>query len=221
MATFHRARSEEQRAARRTAILDVAATMLGEQPVAELSLNALARRVGLAKSNVLRYFDSREAILLELLTAQSTDWLAELSRLPKPRGAVSTRSRRLTTAIAESLARRPVLCDLIGSQAAVLERNVSVEVAARHKRASLAAMADFGAIVRRALPELDDETARLFAAATQLTAGALWVHAQPTEVLRAVYDAHPDLAVFKIDFVADMQRFLSVVLAGLLAQNPS
>ena len=29
--------------------------------MAELSLNELARRVGLAKSNVLRYFDSREA----------------------------------------------------------------------------------------------------------------------------------------------------------------
>ncbi|MEU6392218.1 hypothetical protein [Streptomyces sp. NPDC046939] len=33
-------------------------------PVAKVSLNGLSRRVGLAKSNVLRYFESREAILL-------------------------------------------------------------------------------------------------------------------------------------------------------------
>ena len=65
--TFQRARSEEQRAIRRRAILDTAAAMLDEMPVAAVTLNELSRRVGLAKSNVLRYFDSREAVLLQLL----------------------------------------------------------------------------------------------------------------------------------------------------------
>jgi AcrR family transcriptional regulator len=41
--------------------------MLTEMPVAQITLNELSRRVGLAKSNVLRYFESREAVLLELL----------------------------------------------------------------------------------------------------------------------------------------------------------
>ena len=63
--TFQRARSDEQRALRSQAILDTAAAMLHEMPVADISLNELSRRVGLAKSNVLRYFDSREAVLLE------------------------------------------------------------------------------------------------------------------------------------------------------------
>jgi AcrR family transcriptional regulator len=54
--TFQRARSDEQREQRRRAILCAAAAMLAEMPVADLSLNELSRRVGLAKSNVLRYF---------------------------------------------------------------------------------------------------------------------------------------------------------------------
>src|SRR5262249_61986031 len=66
---FQRARSEEQRAARRQAILGTAAAMLAEMPVAQVTLNELSRRAGLAKSNVLRYFESREAVLLELLDA--------------------------------------------------------------------------------------------------------------------------------------------------------
>src|SRR5581483_12026644 len=65
--TFQRARSEEQREIRRQAILDAAAEMLEQMPVAEVTLNELSRRVGLAKSNVLRYFESREAVLFELL----------------------------------------------------------------------------------------------------------------------------------------------------------
>ncbi len=65
--TFHRARSDEQREERRRAILDTTAAMLVEMPVAEVSLNEISRRVGLAKSNVLRYVESREAALLDLL----------------------------------------------------------------------------------------------------------------------------------------------------------
>src|SRR5947207_16009779 len=75
---FQRARSEEQREARRQAILGAAAAMLAEMPVAEVTLNELSRRAGLAKSNVLRYFESREAVLLELLDAAWQDWLAQL-----------------------------------------------------------------------------------------------------------------------------------------------
>src|SRR6204780_305586 len=63
---FQRARSEEQREIRRQAILDTAAAMLDVMPVSEVSLNELSRRAGLAKSNVLRYFESREAIRPEL-----------------------------------------------------------------------------------------------------------------------------------------------------------
>jgi AcrR family transcriptional regulator len=48
-------------------MLGTAAAMLTEMPVAQITLNELSRRVGLAKSNVLRYFESREAVLLELL----------------------------------------------------------------------------------------------------------------------------------------------------------
>src|ERR1700736_322814 len=76
--TFQRARRPEQREARRQAILDVAEAMLAQEPTAEISLREISRRVGLATSNVLRYFESREAIFLELLARESTSWLDAL-----------------------------------------------------------------------------------------------------------------------------------------------
>src|ERR1700742_3629499 len=103
--TFQRARSDEQRAIRRQAILDTAAAMLAEMPVADLSLNELSRRVGLAKSNVLRYFDSRTG-----------EWLEHLAReLPATVDAAAVLERRaeqLAGTLSRSLAERPVLCDL-------------------------------------------------------------------------------------------------------------
>ena len=63
----------------------VARTMLTEKSVADISLRELSDRVGLAKSNVLRYFDSREAILLEVLDEECRSWLDEVgSRLGRP-----------------------------------------------------------------------------------------------------------------------------------------
>ncbi|MFF5095577.1 MULTISPECIES: helix-turn-helix domain-containing protein [Actinosynnema] len=76
--TFQRARNEEQRTQRRQQILEATAAMLAETPVARLSLNELSRRVGLAKPNVLRYFDSRETILLHLLDAEARNWATAL-----------------------------------------------------------------------------------------------------------------------------------------------
>ncbi|WXZ49457.1 TetR/AcrR family transcriptional regulator [Clavibacter tessellarius] len=76
--TFQRARNDEQRQIRRQAILDTAAGMLQEMTVAEVTLNELSRRVGLAKSNVLRYFESREAVLLDLMDDYFARWLVVL-----------------------------------------------------------------------------------------------------------------------------------------------
>src|ERR1700727_3854151 len=83
MTVFQRARSAEQREVRRRAILDTAAAMLAEMPVAEVTLNELSRRVGLAKSNVLRYFESREAVLLDLLGAEWQERLTGLGGVPE------------------------------------------------------------------------------------------------------------------------------------------
>ena len=62
-------------AARRSAIMTSAREMLAEKNVADISLRELSDRVGLAKSNVLRYFDSREAIFLEVLDEEFQAWL--------------------------------------------------------------------------------------------------------------------------------------------------
>src|ERR1700733_14458363 len=160
MAVFQRARSEEQREARRRAILGAATAMLAEMPVAEVTLNELSRRAGLAKSNVLRYFESREAVLLELLDSAWQDWLVQLDRdlagaLDRSAPAAA-RSGQLAGAVAASLAARPMLCDLISAQAAVLEHNVSPQVAAWYKRASMTGIAALGDLMLRCVPELGE-----------------------------------------------------------------
>jgi AcrR family transcriptional regulator len=223
MTTFQRARSEEQREARRRAILGTAAAMLAEMPVAEVTLNELSRRVGLAKSNVLRYFESREAVLLELLDSAWQDWLGQLAEdLPAAiRVGVdaAVRGDQLAAALAASLASRPVLCDLISAQAAVLERNVSAQVAAQYKRSAIANVAVLGRLAQQSVGELGDRDAGRFAAGAVLVAGAVWAHAQPSAAMLAAYEADPALAAMRLDFTTGLREVLEVLIAGLLARS--
>jgi AcrR family transcriptional regulator len=223
MAVFQRARSEEQRETRRQAILGAATAMLAEMPVAEVTLNELSRRAGLAKSNVLRYFESREAVLLELLDSAWQDWLVQLRQdlqgATDPGTTAVARCDQLAAAVAGSLASQPMLCDLISAQAAVLERNVSPQVAAQYKRASMAGIGALGGLMLTCVPELGEQDAIKLAGATVMTTGGLWPHTHPSAAMLAAYDADPELAAMRLDFAATMREVLEVMSAGLLARD--
>jgi AcrR family transcriptional regulator len=220
--TFQRARSEEQREVRRRAILSTAAAMLAEMPVAALSLNELSRRVGLAKSNVLRYFETREAVLLELLDQAWREWLDALADelVPDPAAPVAERVERVAEVLSRTLVARPMLCELGSASGAVLERNVSAAVAVRFKRATLADTDALGRAVHTVLPELTDLAGVRFAMTTVLVAGALWAHSRPSPTMLAVYDADPALAVLRPDFGATLRELLATLLSGLIARPP-
>jgi AcrR family transcriptional regulator len=221
--TFQRARSEEQRAKRRQDILATAAAMLAEMPVADLSLNELSRRVGLAKSNVLRYFETREAVLLELYDATWTAWLDRLDQsLPPAAAAGGPRARyeRVAATLATSLAADPLLCELISVAASVLERNVSPEVARRYKLASMANTDRMAGLLHRSLPELTPEGAWPAAAGTLLSVGGVWPLTNPTEAMLCVYE-DPAMAQHRLDFATTLEEVLSVILAGCLSRWPS
>ncbi|MEU5951899.1 TetR/AcrR family transcriptional regulator [Streptomyces sp. NPDC047525] len=190
--------------------------------VAQLSLNELSRRVGLAKSNVLRYFEPREAVLLELLDVALGKWLQELDRelaaavdaTAPPTG----RCDQLSATIATSLAARPVLCDLVSAQAAVLERNVSPKAAAEYKRAAIASVGVLVGLVRVHLPELAEEDGMRFAAYAVMVTGSAWTHSQPFAAMLAAYEADPELAALRLDFTSFVREALEVLLSGLLAR---
>ena len=220
--TFQRARSEEQRAIRRRAILDTAAAMLDEMPVAEVTLNELSRRVGLAKSNVLRYFESREAVLLELLDDFLGSWLAELegelAAGIETDAAPEVRAGQLADVLSRSLAGRVVLCDLFGAQGGVLEHNVSVEVVKRHKRSSLAKLTAMSELVRRHVPELG-EGAQLFCLISLVSAGALSSYVPPPPTSSPPMRTSPTSRVLHLELRDGLRIAFTSALMGVLPRD--
>jgi len=200
--------------------------MMTEMPVADISLRELSRRVGLAKSNVLRYFESREEVFLELLDAGWTDWLAglagELEALPAlpaglPPDSSDTTKRvdAIAQAMARSLAERPLLCELASVTANVLERNVSVPVARRFKIAAMNNMAVLQKLLRDRLPGLDEPSADQFTAATSVMVAGLWPLANPPSTVLAAYE-DPTLAAARVGFEDGLRALLTAQLTGVL-----
>ncbi|MDX3850143.1 TetR/AcrR family transcriptional regulator [Streptomyces sp. AK02-01A] len=216
---FQRARRPEQREARRRAILDAAETLLGEMPVAEVSLRELSRRVGLSKSNVVRYFETREAVFFELLNQLLHEWLEELEEeLPPP---AATTGRPVPPALlvdtwARSVAGRPLICELWSSLGTVLERNISAESVRAFKLANAEQQQRLARLVSERVPELDQDAARELVAISVLLIAGLWPFANPSpSVTEAVQD--PRLARSRVDFAERLGRAMLLTITGLLA----
>lgn len=227
--TFARARSAEQRAARRAMILATAAEMLSDGGrVAELSLNELARRVGLAKSNVLRYFETREAVLLALLDSQYTAWLDDVeARLA---AAISSGTRTaegqggvalLADLVSLTAAERPVLAELVANAATVLEHNVSAEVAADYKHRAIRQATRLVRLVEGVIGELPQPSRIAVAGGVNLVVGGAWGLCRPSPGMVAAYEKYPELQAMRIDYRITVRELVATLLTGLLVRPVS
>jgi hypothetical protein len=102
-----------------------------------------------------------------------------------------------------------------------LEHNVSPQVSARYKRATMTGIAALGGLMLRCVPELGEPDAVKLAGATVMIAGALWPHTQPSAAMLTAYEADPDLAALRLDFTQTLREVLEVMSAGLLARSAS
>ncbi|MGC0365991.1 AcrR family transcriptional regulator [Rhodococcus sp. 27YEA15] len=187
---FQRARRPEQIEARRCAILDAARALLGSKPVADISLRELSDSIGLAKSNVLRYFDSREAIFLEVLDENWVSWLDAVENAPTAvdSDAPYAAEIQVATQLAESLVERRLLCELVSVMAGVLERNISVDFARDFKSRAVANVDRSAALIRSRIPALSEADARQVASSIMMLVAGLWPHAEPAAAVATVQE---------------------------------
>lgn len=228
-AGFVRARRPEQKEQRREAILAAARELGAESGVRNVTLGGVAQAVGLAKSNVVRYFGTREEIFLELAAAGWQEWeLAVEARLRAEAGeetgtesGADGRRTRTVSALAETLDERPFFCDLLSHTATTLEHNISLEAARGFKYAVHGVVLRLGALVSAACPELSEgEGSELVQAAAAL-AGTLYPVASPSPVLTELYEADPELAAACPRMLPTLRRAVSALAVGLPALRDS
>ncbi|MFC7102446.1 TetR family transcriptional regulator [Nonomuraea rubra] len=140
---FLRARRPEHKQQRREAILAAARELARASGVRNVSLGAVAEAVGLAKSNIVRYFGTREEIYLELLIEEWGQWAEAASDRLRTAGSAEA----AVTVLAETVCDRPLFCDLLSHTSTSLEHNVSVPAARAFKHAVHDRLAEMGVAI--------------------------------------------------------------------------
>jgi AcrR family transcriptional regulator len=214
---FQRARRPEQKQQRQDAILGAARRLALRDGVRAVTLTDIAAEVGIHKSALLRYFETREQIFLELAAQAWREWVRALhAALDTAAPGAPGSAALVADVLARSFADRPLLCDLIPHTALNLERHVSLAAVRTYKLTSLGAVRDAAGLVGRVLPDLTPGECAEFISALASLAGSTWQIANPPPALAGLYAADPDLARACVDLLPRLRRTARILLAGLI-----
>ncbi|MGV0810339.1 TetR/AcrR family transcriptional regulator [Mycolicibacterium boenickei] len=151
---------------------------------------------GLAKSGILRYVGSREALLLRVMYDEHVSWIDAL--------AIELRTATPAAALAHTLAERPVLCDLIAASPVLISRLSPDDLRTLATQAQ-DAQQRLGTALQPFLPLSDDQLRSLTAAVHAFT-GTAWAWTTPTAA------GHNTIVT---DFESTVNGLLEIFIAGL------
>lgn len=208
-----RARNDDDKLARRSAILAVAAEVLGRRQYATVTMAEIAERCGLAKGTLYLYFPTKEALFLAALEGELVVWFAELGASLTRAGKVGV--QQFARTVAGSLIARERLVDLLALLHTVLEQNIEVATALPFKRMLRDNVVMGGALVEAAIDGLrPGDGVRLLLRTHALVVG-LRQMADPPPALRELVERE-DLAELRVDFAAELEHALAELAAGML-----
>lgn len=215
---FTRARRPEQKEQRRVHLLQTARALLEEgMGLTALSLNELARRAGMAKANIYRYFESREAVLLALLWHEWVRWFERFSAQTPPRARGQSLDR-LIGGVADSLAEEKLLCALTAALPTVIEQNLSEAAIREFKSAALQLFDEAGHFLAARCSTL---TPSLYARLLYDGAVAIigwYPSTHPAESAARVHDS-PEFRFFRRSFGPEFKRTLCALAADYVKRR--
>ncbi len=208
-----RARKVHEKEERRNEILAAGRELWSERKShAAFNMSEVAERAGLAKGTLYIYFDTKEALLLALLSEELSEWLGEMDEALDQGGTWS--ELRVSTLLSESLGRRPTLTQLLALMSSILEGNVPEQEVLSFKTFLLDRVAVTAARLERRLPFLQaGEGGRLLVMCHALVTGLFPMANPPTAVDRVL--RKPEMAVFRVDFEKDLGATLHAMLRGM------
>lgn len=203
-----RARGDDEKGARREAIVAAAARLLDERDYDALSMADVAGALGLAKATLYLYFPTREHLFLEVLRQDLGAWFDGLVEALDGGGGPPDVAGLLSA----TLVARPRLVRLLGLLHLVLERDLDVATIAEWKRWLLARVVAAGAALERAVGLAPGGGARLLVQTHALVVG--FGQMAVTGPALAEVLADPELAPLRVDLAGSLREALEPLVRG-------
>lgn len=210
--TFQRARKPEEIEARRETLLAAAAALFDEEGPQGAGLNAIAARAGFTKSNVYRYFESREEVLLSLFRMELAAFVTALEMRVakcKPNDVDA-----LAQAATDQFAAQPRFCALLSILNLTLEQNVSEAAVISLKQTAAELNIRIATAIASRLPGASLEDCAWAGAMSATLVAGMWPGANPSPVAVKVL-AMPEFAHLKPQMDRDLERAIRALLASV------
>jgi AcrR family transcriptional regulator len=208
--SFQRARQPAQIEERKEAILRTALILFQKNGLENVSLTDIAREVGLAKSNIYRYFESREHIylvVLQRLAARFEQRLYPPLEKLKGKGTVAKVADIITEAYMDS----PEYGELITVVNSVLEKRLTPPLVINFRTVFLERRKRLSAVLASALPGTTAEKMLPFTLHILLHVPGLWTFCYPRPDSEQLLN-EPEHRQLKLDFRREMMLFLHAIL---------
>ena len=210
--SFQRARQPEQISLRREQLLAAAAELFDAEGPSGAGLNAIAAKAGFTKSNVYRYFESREQVLLELFRDEFVKLVAAMEATIGAQASGDVPA--LAEAISATFLAHPRCCALISILTSTLEQNVSEDTIATTKLHMNAQTARIISALESRLPGATPADCGWAIAMTGTLLVGMWPNANPPPAARAVL-ARPEFAHLRMDLSRDLKRAAQALLQSI------
>jgi TetR/AcrR family transcriptional regulator len=209
---FRRARKPEEQQLRREAILTAAAELFDAQGPQGAGLNAIAAKAGFTKSNVYRYFESREEVLMSLFLRELESFVGDFEAAAG-KGAIGDVAA-LAEASTTTFLEHPRFCALVAILTSVLEQNVSVARIIELKRAVTVQNARIANAVHSRLPSATLEDCSWAVGMVAMLVGGIWPNVTPSTATAEVLKM-PEFDYLKPKPERDLKRAIAALFGAI------
>ena len=211
--TWQRARRPEQISQRISRILDATGELFGEMPYDHVTMQLIAKRANFTRSNLYRYFRSREEIFLALLRFDMEIWMNEILSVFSQ--TISVPIESFVTSWTDILFRRKRLLRLLPLISLSLEKNVSENVYRDFKTSLNDMTCEVIPVIGNTLSECDQDQIGAFLLFNLALVAGAWPMSQYSFMQRSVLN-DPELAWMKVDFKDFFRKSIAAYLRGTL-----
>lgn len=214
---WQRATTDEQIESRKNDIFKAALSLFKERGYENVSFNGIAKEANFTKSNMYRYFKSKEDIFLsifgEMFNTWQTDYIGELKRLNANESYVV-----FAQTWVDSYLKYPNFLDLIPLLFTSLEKNSSYNQLIKFKRMSKELLYHVALEVGRIYPSLNPDRAFKLINSSFATTSSFWASNFQNETLKEIYE-QDEFKFLKPNFKEDLTSSIEIFLRGLLTTN--
>lgn len=210
-----RARSQADKDLRRTHLIAAAKHLFANASFEAVTVAQVAEHAGVAKGTAYIYFANKETLFLELVRAELSDWLTDLTaKLRRLRSAdPATAVPRL---LARGVCERPTLRRLLVLLHSVIEPSIDEASAREFKLFLHALLMQAGTAIAAKLPGLSPQDAATLVLQMHALVISVTQLADPPPVIAKVMAADPNLQSMCIDFESFMGATLATLVRGTL-----